>query len=74
MNTFQFGCGNGQIAARKASQINKIAKEHGATFIATKLPEGHRYWFTAENRGEPFDSSLATSVKARVQNAGLLSF
>jgi len=67
-----FGCGFGRIADKTAKRIDKIAREHGACFIATKIPgDGWRYWFAAPNLGAPFDQQTAAAVWVDLERAGL---
>lgn len=58
-----FGCGRGKVAKRIDRALTKLARKHGADFVAVDLPgDGPRYWFAAPNRGEPFDRALAKEV------------
>jgi len=68
---YHFGCGSGRIDDEKAERIDEIARENGARFTATKMPEGWRYWFSAPNLGEPFDRQTAAAVWAALERAGL---
>lgn len=71
MSAYHFGCGRGRISARKAKQIDQIAKRHEARFFAVDMPEGPRYWFSKPNEGAPWDQRLARSVVADLEAAGL---
>jgi hypothetical protein len=56
---------------RKSVKIDRIARKHGAWFCSPNMPEGPRYWFSAPNRGEPFDSATAKAVLTECTAAGL---
>ena len=68
MSEFHFGCGRGKVSVREQARINRICKKASepVTFTAVKLPEGHRYWFSARNYGAPFDGELAKEVMGLV--------
>ena len=74
-NEYLFGCADGWLGRQAA----KIAKKHGATLVnysdpgcrcghgcAGTCPATMRHWFAAQNRGEPFDSTLAQKVLAEI--------
>lgn len=77
MSEFQFGLGYGKVSGREKERAKGIARKHGAEFVAYRGLEcvcgrgcrngcNHRYWFTAPNRGEPFDSMMVRAVLAEV--------
>ena len=66
MNEYFFGYGTGKVSATRAAKVDKIARRHGASFVAPEIPEGPRFWFAAPNRGEPFDRDTARAVLAAV--------
>ena len=71
---FVFGCGPGHLP-RSASFV---ASQHGAVLINYTdpgckcgrrcsdgdCPECRRHWFASTNKGEPFNSRLASEVEA----------
>ena len=62
-----FGTGRGRVSARESARLERIARRHGASFVAVSLPgDGPRYWFLCPNRGEPFDGETARAVMADV--------
>ena len=64
---FSFGLHNGHLKA----VADKIAKKHGAEHVNFTEPTGReRGWFAGPNRGEPFDSRLASVVMADIDKAG----
>lgn len=67
MSEYFFGYGVGQVSASRAARVDKIARRHGASFVAPSMPEGPRFWFATPNRGEPFDRDTARTVLAAVQ-------
>jgi len=67
-----FGLGRGRVPSGRADAIDRIARAHGAAFVAVTLPgDGPRYWFACRNYGEPFDSATARTVIDAVEAAGL---
>lgn len=67
MGEYFFGLHNGHLKA----VAGKIAKKHGATHVNFTEPTGRkRGWFSGPNRGEPFDSRLASAVMADIDKAG----
>ena len=71
MNNYFFGLGNGKVSDREAKRIQKAIDSTGrsAAFIRYDDPaEGPRYWFSAANRGVPFDGQLGSEVMAAVGN------
>ena len=72
MGEYMFGVGAGCVSDDLEEQIDAIAREHGASFINARLPDGDRHWFTCENRGAPFDSQTADAVMDGLRSAGLL--
>lgn len=73
MSEFHFGVGRGEVDDSICAQVCKIAKKHGATFINPRLPEGWRYWFAGQNRGNPFDRALSDAVWSDLEKAGLVT-
>lgn len=72
MGEYFFGLGRGRVKASVERRVDRIAKKHGARFVAVKLPgEGPRFWFSGPNRGEPFDRALALEVLAAVAAEGI---
>lgn len=62
-----FGLHDGHLRAA----ADKIAKKHGAEHVNFTEPTGReRGWFAGPNRGEPFDSLLASVVMADIDKAG----
>lgn len=71
MGEFMFGSGTGKLTAAERSIAERVAKKCGVSFAGNpKMPDGHRYWFTAPNRGEPFDSRAAREVAEALKAAG----
>lgn len=68
MNEYLFGVRNGRLAPSEVQRRERIAQRHGAEFIHARLPEGWRSWFTAPNRGEPFDGDIRKAVEAEVHD------
>lgn len=62
MSKFQFGVGNERVSDEMGEAINAIAEEHDASFTWAEMPEGWRYWFSAENLGSPFDQATKKAV------------
>ena len=64
MSEYMFGVGSGHLSRRAAA----AAKRHGAELVNYTEPRGEkRHWFSAPNRGEPFDSRLGREVMAAVE-------
>ena len=72
MSDFQFGYGSARVSDRAGHKIDRVARKHGARFVWCQMPEGWRYWFTAPNKGAPFDEHTKTSVLDAVKAAGLV--
>ena len=73
MNQFHFCVGAGKrFSAQAERAISIIARAHGAKFVAVKMPDGWRHWFSAPNLGEPFDSALSRAVMTDLRSAGWL--
>ncbi len=67
MGEYFFGLHDGHLKA----VADKIAKKHGAEHVNFTEPTGReRGWFAGPNRGEPFDSRLASIVMADIDKAG----
>lgn len=67
MNEYIFGAHTGHLTALAAT----IAKKHGADHINFTEPAGHtRGWFVGPNRGEPFNSRMASAVLADIDRVG----
>lgn len=63
-----FGTGRGRVSGRESARVDRIARRHGASFVAVSLPgDGPRFWFACPNRGEPFDGATARAVMAEVE-------
>jgi len=62
-----FGLGKGKVSAKEEKRIQRIAENHDAEFVNFQEPNGEfRYWFSCDNKGEPFDSSTANYVMKEV--------
>ena len=72
MSEYHFMVGRGRIPDEaRAKQIDRIAREHGASFTAVDLPgDGPRYWFSCPNRGAPFDGAVSAAVRKALEAAG----
>ena len=54
-------------------QAHEIARQHDAALVNYTEPRGERrHWFAGQNRGAPFDSRMASRVKADLIAAGIL--
>lgn len=72
MNEYFFGSGHGNVPARVAKQLDKIAHTYGADCICADIPrDGPRYWCSCENRGHPFDRDTAHDVLEEATAADL---
>ncbi len=72
MSKYNFGLGRGKIPPRRRAIADRIAARHGADLCNPTMPgEGPRYWFSAPNLGEPFDSAVAHAVAEDLERAGL---
>lgn len=71
MNTFQFGVGTGRVKPNVMLAAHTIAKRHDARFVVASMPEGPRFWFSAQNLGFPFNRATAEAVKADLLKAGI---
>lgn len=71
-NEFMFGVGSGKLTKRERSIAERVAKAAGASFAGNpNLPgQGFRFWFTATNLGEPFNSRVASRVAEGLRSAG----
>ena len=80
MNEHFFGLGPGWFP----QQADAIARRHGASLVNHTDPGckcGHgcrdncpackRHWFSGPNRGEPFDSAMASAVLGDIAAAGI---
>jgi hypothetical protein len=67
MSEFFFGLGRGRVSQHEAERCDRIARKHGAAFVAVRLPgDGPRYWFAGPNRGSGFDDRMAAAVMSEV--------
>ena len=68
MSEYIFGTGHGKVSERERKRIDGVCANFAfnTAFSNPTLPEGPRYWFSADNRGEPFDGKLAAAVLAKV--------
>ena len=67
MGEYFFGLHDGHLR----TAADKIANKHGAEHVNFTEPTGRkRGWFAGPNRGEPFDSRLASAVMADIDRAG----
>lgn len=72
MSEFMFGVGRGELTSTAYRKIDKIAGRHGATVTNPRLPgTGWKFWFSAPNRGNPFDRQTSDAVFADLRAAGL---
>jgi hypothetical protein len=71
MSEHMFGVGRAKINPAHRAKIDDVASRFDAQFHNPRLPDGYQYWFTCENRGEPFDSRTAREVMAALDAAGL---
>lgn len=68
MSEYMFGVTCQEFKGVKLAKIRKIAKKHGAEFVSYKSPGNSvRGWFVTNNKGEPFNSRVAQSVKTELQ-------
>lgn len=64
---YMFGVVRGEVTLREYRRCSAIARKHGASFTGGNLPgTGPQHWFTAPNRGAPFDGQTARDVMAEV--------
>ena len=57
------GMGRGKLTKTEIAARKRAAKSEGCSFIHADMPgEGWRHWFSGPNRGEPFDSKMASGV------------
>jgi hypothetical protein len=62
-----FGLGNGKVSSKEQKRIQLVAEKHEAEFLTYQEPNGsYRYWFSCQNKGEPFDSWTSNSVMKEV--------
>lgn len=67
-----FGVGRGDIPAEVYAVVELVARRHGADIVNPTLPGGVSwYWFTAPNRGFPFDRDVARAVREDLAAEGL---
>lgn len=72
MSEYMFGVGRGQLKTAALRKIDAIAGRHGATITNPKLPgEGWKYWFSAPNRGAPFDGATRLAVIEDLEANGM---
>lgn len=84
MSEYYFGLGNGNIPARLAARVDRLAAKHGATLVryteqgckcgggcARGCKAAERYWFAAPNRGAPHNDAVRDAVTAEIAGAGL---
>jgi hypothetical protein len=58
-----FGLGNGKVSSKEQKRIQLVAEKHEAEFLTYQEPNGsYRYWFSCQNKGEPFDQQTAFRV------------
>ena len=68
-----FGVGEGRVSDARGKKIDAIARRFGATFTWIRLPgDGWRFWFSAPNRGEPFDGMTRAAVFASLAELDML--
>lgn len=66
-----FGAGRGRVAARRAEQIDRVARRYGAHFTYATLPgSGPQYWFACATG--PFQHTTEREVSAALKAAQLL--
>jgi hypothetical protein len=61
-----FGLGDGKVSSKEQKRIQLVAEKHEATFFTYEENGNFRYWFSCQNKGEPFDSWTATAVMKEV--------
>ncbi len=71
MGDFLFGGSTGKVSKTRAAKLDRIARRHGARFIAADMPEGARSWFSCPNVGAPFDADVARAVLSDVKREGV---
>lgn len=73
MSDHMFGVVRGRVSAREVKRRDRICRAHGG-YGYTQMDRSHGTahggdwlgWYSAPNRGEPFDRSLAREVLAAV--------
>ena len=80
MSEYMFGLLRSKPTRARARQMNRICRQEGGiAFVEVNRKEGTRPevnhghyqgWFTAPNRGNPFDVQLAARVRARLASEG----
>jgi len=72
MSEYFFGCGSGaKVHDSLGERVDAIAREHDATFVWAKMPDGWRFWFTTRDCGHPFNARTERDVLAAVEAAGI---
>jgi hypothetical protein len=66
MSLYFFGVGCGRVSKVEAKRCDRLAKTHGADFIAIELPEGPRYWFQCTDMGYPVNGQRMAKVMSAV--------
>lgn len=72
MGEFCFFSGQGRFTKANAKKIDRVAQQCGADLVTYQDPgSGPKYWFAADNRGDPFDRQLVDEVREALKTAGL---
>lgn len=67
-----FGITRKQFSTRAVRKLDRLCKERGGNgFTWAMFTEGPKGWFTAPNRGYPFDRELRLSVLDAVRKEGI---
>jgi hypothetical protein len=66
MSEYIFGVTNGKITKAEGRRRDKIARQHGGTFIGPVSIPGNSAtgWFAIPNKGEPFNGRTANAIMA----------
>jgi hypothetical protein len=69
VSEFSFGYSNGALTASRVRQMERIAKRAGCsfTYYDNAGREHPRSWFSAKDRGAPFNAQLKQEVLAAVE-------
>lgn len=69
---YHFGIAREALTPSEIERRQRIAKRHGAEFIWLGIVPGceTRGYFSAPNRGEPFDRALASAVAIELAEGG----